>query len=35
MTRVRLPDRRPSFTTQLVYEANIYSVTLGFDVARN
>ena len=31
MTRVRLPDRRPSFTTQLVYEANIYSVTLGFE----
>ena len=35
MTRVRLPDRRPSFTTHLVYEANIYSVTLGFDVAWN
>ena len=35
MTRARLSDRRPSCTTQLVYEANIYSVTLGFDVARN
>jgi hypothetical protein len=32
MTRVRLPDRRPSFTTVLVYENNPYSVTLGFDV---
>ena len=31
MTRVRLPDRRPSFTTQFVYEANVYSATLGFD----
>ena len=35
MTRQRLPDRRPSFTTQLTYEANVYSVTLGFDVARD
>ena len=35
MSRIRLPDRRPSFTTQLVYEANVYSVTLGFDVARD
>lgn len=32
MTRQRLPDRRPSFTTQLAYESNTYSVTLGFDV---
>jgi hypothetical protein len=31
MTRQRLPDRRPSFTTQLAYESNTYSVTLGFD----
>ena len=34
MTRVRLPDRRPSFTTVLVYENNPYSVTLGFDADR-
>ena len=33
MTRTRLPDRRPSLTMQLVYEANTYAVTLGFDVA--
>lgn len=32
MTRQRLPDRRPSFTTQLIYENTSYSVTLGFDV---
>jgi hypothetical protein len=32
MTRQRLPDRRPSFTTQLVYENTSYSVTLGYDV---
>ena len=32
MSRQRLPDRRPNFTTQLVYENNTYSVTLGFDV---
>jgi hypothetical protein len=32
MTRQRLPDRRPSFTTQLGYEGNIYSATLGFDI---
>ena len=32
MTRVRLPDRRPSFTTVLVYENRSYAVTLGFDV---
>jgi len=32
MTRVRLPDRRPSCTTVLVYENNRYSVTLGFDI---
>ena len=35
MTRQRLPDRRPSFTTQLTYEANVYSVTLGFDVVKD
>ena len=32
MTRQRLPNRRPSFTTQLVYESSVYSATLGFDV---
>ena len=32
MTRTRLPGRRPSMTMQFVYEANNYSVTLGFDV---
>ena len=32
MTRQRLPNRRPSFTTQLAYESNTYSVTFGFDV---
>jgi hypothetical protein len=31
MTRERLPDRRPSVTTQLVYECRLYSVTIGFD----
>jgi hypothetical protein len=31
MTRQRLADRRPSFTTQLVYDGRVYSVTLGFD----
>jgi hypothetical protein len=35
MTRQRLPDRRPSFTTQLAYENNAYSVTLGFDVSND
>ena len=35
MTRKRLPDRRPSFTTQLVYEDNVYSATLGFDVTND
>ena len=35
MSRTRLPDRRPSMTMQFVYEANTYSVTLGFDVANN
>jgi hypothetical protein len=32
MTRQRLPDRRPSFTTQLGYEGNVYSAALGLDV---
>lgn len=35
MSRTRLPDRRPSMTMQFAYEANNYSVTLGFDVANN
>lgn len=35
MSRTRLPDRRPSMTMQFVYEANNYSVTLGFDVAND
>lgn len=35
MTRTRLPGRRPSMTMQFVYEANNYSVTLGFDVAND
>ena len=35
MTRQRLPNRRPSFTTQLIYEDNVYSATLGFDVAHD
>ncbi len=32
MTRLRLPDRRPSLTISLAYENRSYSVTLGFDV---
>jgi len=35
MSRTRLPDRRPSMIMQFVYEANTYSVTLGFDVAND
>lgn len=35
MSRTRLPDRRPSMTMQFAYEANNYSVTLGFDVAND
>ena len=35
MSRMRLPDRRPSLTTQLLYDANAYSVTIGFDVENN
>lgn len=35
MSRTRLPDRRPSMTMQFVYEANNYSVTLGFDVVND
>ncbi len=35
MTRVRLPDRRPSLTINLSYENRTYSVTLGFDVRNN
>src|SRR3954467_3810670 len=32
MTRQRLPDRRPRFTTRVVFEDNISSATLSFDV---
>ncbi len=32
MTRLRLPDRRPSLTISLAYEHRSYSVTLGLDV---
>ena len=32
MTRMRLPERRPNFTTELEFENRTYSVTLGFDV---
>ncbi len=32
MNRQRLPARRPSLTTNLAYENQNYSVTLGFDV---
>lgn len=35
MSRQRLPDRRPSFTTELVCEDRSYSATLGFDVRAN
>jgi hypothetical protein len=35
VTRTRLPDRRPNMTMEFVYEANTYSVTLGFDVAND
>lgn len=35
MSRTRLPDRRPSLTTELVYESNPYAVTLGFDLAHD
>lgn len=35
MSRMRLPDRRPSLTTQLLYDTNAYSVTIGFDVENN
>jgi hypothetical protein len=35
MSRVRLPDRRPSLTTELLYENNSYAVTFGFDLANN
>jgi hypothetical protein len=31
MNRQRLPDRRPNFTTRLMYEGNVYSATLGFE----
>ncbi|CUA90646.1 TSCPD domain [Chelatococcus sambhunathii] len=33
MTRQRLPDRRPSLTTELVHECRSYSVTIGFNPA--
>ncbi len=32
MTRTRLPERRPNFTTQIEYESRAYSVTFGFDI---
>jgi hypothetical protein len=32
VTRQRLPDRRPSLTTELVHTCRSYSVTIGFDV---
>ena len=35
MTRQRLPDRRPSFTTELAFDGRSYSATLGFDVRTN
>lgn len=35
MTRVRLPERRPNFTTRIEFENRTYSVTLGFDVSSN
>jgi hypothetical protein len=35
MTRQILPHRRPSLTTQLIYDGHIYAATLGFDVCRN
>jgi hypothetical protein len=35
MTRQRLPNRRPSCTTQLIYEGNVYAATLGYDVRRH
>jgi hypothetical protein len=35
VSRMRLPDRRPSLTTQLLYDTNAYSVTIGFDVEHN
>ncbi len=31
MTRKRLPDRRPSITTELVHQYRAYSVTIGFN----
>lgn len=35
MTRERLPDRRPSITTELVHDWRTYSVTIGFDLTRD
>lgn len=35
MTRHKLPDRRPAITMELVHDFRSYSVTIGFDVARN
>ena len=35
MNRQRLPNRRPSFTTELVFEGGSYSATLGFDAHNN
>src|SRR4051812_23358178 len=31
MNRQRLPNRRPNFTTRLMYDCRSYRVTLGFD----
>lgn len=33
MTRVRLPDRRPSVTMKMVHDCQSYSVTIGFDLS--
>jgi hypothetical protein len=35
MTRQRLPNRRPNVTTQLVFDGNCYSTTLGIDPRTN
>ena len=35
MSRQTLPHRRPSFTTQLIYDGHVYSATMGFDVGRD
>jgi hypothetical protein len=35
VTRIPLPDRRPSLTINLSYENRSYSVTFGFDIRNN